>query len=114
MSSVLDEVVGVIGQKAANELTERLGGIPINIPHSPDMNSMVVLAIGKDAAIKLCAAFGGTRLQLPSKASLAARSRKRAIEADIRSGMSHRDIAQQHGVTLQWVDKVSAQMRKTA
>lgn len=111
MSKVFNEIADIIGKDAAQELTDRFGGIQLHIPTNPGRDSVISLAIGRNKAEKLGSIYGGCSIQLPSKQSSAAKLRKNGIERCIRQGMPHREIAINHGVTVQWVYRVAQLMR---
>jgi DNA-binding CsgD family transcriptional regulator len=58
-------------------------------------------AIGREAFERLCAAFGGTRVNLPRGAGLA--NRKRRIIELAEEGVSRRETALRLGVTIRHV-----------
>jgi hypothetical protein len=64
-SSVFADIAAVIGNVAARQLCETLGGTRVYVPRQVPRNHGLVVAIGADAAAKLADHYHGTVLPLP-------------------------------------------------
>ena len=105
----LVELAEVVGPEAALILQRDWGGIRLYVPRNLDESHPIALAIGWDAALKLCQWRPGEQLLLPSL--YAARSRKAMIAA---AKGSHAQIARALGVTERHVRGVKAGAREEA
>lgn len=106
MTTDFDAVRDALGDLLAHTLAERLGGAPVYVPACPSRNSPLVLALGHAAAARLCDAFAGQYLSLPSRHALAAKQRYEAIAYDLRRGLSVSDVARRHGVTARHIRNI--------
>jgi len=60
-----DSLVEIIGSKAAIELAEQVGGIPLYIPKQARHGQKIVKMIGMAAAQTLSEQWGGNRIEVP-------------------------------------------------
>lgn len=102
----LVELAEAVGPEAALILQRDWGGIRLYVPRSLDGRHPIALAIGMEAACKLCQWRPGEQLLLPSL--YAQRSRKAMIAA---AKGSHAHIARALGVTERHVRGVKAGAR---
>ncbi|MDA8230364.1 MAG: hypothetical protein M0006_03405 [Magnetospirillum sp.] len=87
-----DDLVALIGQDAAERLSEVRGGRGMYVPHRPGPASPLAAAVGQEAADILGRAMGGDELTVPVGPGKRARIRRlkrdgvpvSAIAADIR------------------------------
>jgi hypothetical protein len=61
----LRPIINAIGEQKALELVSALGGTVVYVPRSPRGNTLLVRAIGLQAAKRLGREFGGGHLELP-------------------------------------------------
>ncbi len=88
-SSIFDEIAEVIGEAAARDLCNHLGGTTVYVPAQIGPHHPVCVAIGSKAAKSFADHFKGAHLQLP-KAYL---RRQRVLELRATTDMTIREIA---------------------
>lgn len=113
----LEELVDAIGQQAALQLLAQHGGTRLYIPAHPGPDHAIVKAIGGEAAAKLAehiaTGVGGLTIELPrGPAGLAAKHRRRLLEAAGRGDMTEREIAQDLRVHGRTVRRARAKLRE--
>lgn len=106
-SSMLDELIGAIGETAALKLVESFGGVRVYVPQMPEPEDVLSQLIGTEAALKLAQIYGGERLELPHP-----NSRRSKILSLRRTGLIVDLIALQAGCTRRRVFQVLAEERK--
>ena len=105
VSIQLQELAEAIGVPAALRLAEVYGGQEgCYIPRKPRETHPWADAIGWEAFVALCAAFGGERIDIPRNA--AAQSQKARILDLKRQGLPHRQIAARLSCTERYVRMV--------
>jgi len=87
-SRVLDEIVGVIGTRAALDFGCAFRGERVYIPKDPAREPRIAEAIGEELAQALCDVMGGTLVSVPVRAVL-----HHAVKQLAETGMTRRDIA---------------------
>jgi hypothetical protein len=105
-SSMLSEMIEIIGEEAALQLIRAFGGTRLYVPHSPEPNDMLASAIGLAAAIKLARVYGGDRLDVPNPPP-----RRLRIVQLREAGMSVDAIAREVRCTRRRVFQVLAEVR---
>lgn len=98
------QIVEVIGEEAAAQLSRAFGGTELYVPRSPGASHPIAFAIGLDLARKLGAAHGGAHFDvrvLPGQ-------RARIVEL-AKTKMTKKAIAQQVGCTERHVYAVLAE-----
>lgn len=65
LPGVLREIADVAGVEAAWALVQSHGGTQVYITHAPIDGHWLIDAVGMEAALKICAEFGGLRLTIP-------------------------------------------------
>lgn len=119
--SILEEIEEAIGRPATLALTRVYGGRTLRVPSAIHTAHPIAIAMGMDAANKLCREFEGMALEIPSERSSLLRARNEAIVAAYlhpltpasvrRLSIEHqisrkmvRKILCKHGVALRGVD----------
>lgn len=92
----VEELVRIIGPEATVLLCDKFGGLTRSIGRVPAPD--IVAAIGKDAAVKLRAAWGTGRLYVPRRATSAADRHKR-VRALAKAGSTRQQIALDVGLS---------------
>ena len=105
-SSILEELVNLIGLDAAAQLVEIFGGTRLYIPQTPEEDDLLTSAVGREAALRLAGIYGGDRIEVPNPAP----RRMRIVELR-ESGCSIDAIARKLGCTRRRVFQVLAQVR---
>lgn len=103
MSQILTEIAEVAGWEAALKLVDAFGGRSVRIPAAADDDHWLTMAVGKEAAAKLCARYTGSMVFIPKNDVEARRFRDRQIVEDRRSGMTVSAIAAKYKLTMRWV-----------
>lgn len=103
LPEVVLDIADVIGMVATKSLIATLGGLDFAIPRGVENSKreqLIVQAVGRDAADKLMAAYGGARLYIPrcDDAFRALRNRqfREAVLAAVNRGMSQKEAIQYH------------------
>jgi hypothetical protein len=109
MTPAFQAVAALIGEANAMTLTERLGGAPVYVPEVPLSGSPLVLAVGHGPAARLCDAFAGQRLHLPSRSVVECARRRAAILYDLRRGLATVEIARRYGLTARQIQRIRVQ-----
>lgn len=102
----LDDVRAIIGETATRTLCERLGGTSVYVPSYPSSGTILTLAIGHAAAARLCDAFAGEYLHLPSRLATESARRRAEVLYDLRRGLSSAEIARRHGLSARHVRNI--------
>ena len=116
MPDVLAEIRDVAGADAAARIAETKGGRSVHFPAKAGPRHWLTLAVGAEAAVKLCAHFrvrhaSGITLKIPlGEAAIYARAKRRALQ--LRSeGHSASETARLVGVSTRTVEKWTAAAR---
>lgn len=113
MSRIIDELESLLTPGELEALQSAYGGMPFPFPvHCRGLTfERLATAVGRDAAVRLCARFGGERIDIPTGAS-AERSRRRAeIVARVAAGESVITIARTFRCSTRWVRILAARSR---
>jgi len=108
----LQEIAEIIGNGLAVRLSADFGGTEIYIPKKAEADHPLVQAIGHDAAGKLAAWAGGSRLEIPRAVGFHGGRRQAQIKADVEAGLSKKQAARKHLVTTRWVRKICNDERR--
>jgi hypothetical protein len=95
-----------VGEAAARELCERLGGTSVYVGVSPRSDSRLTLAIGHEAAHRLASTYGGESILIPSREALRTHDRRAAVLQALATGQTPADIAVTHGLTERHVRRI--------
>lgn len=102
-----------LGLPMAIEVCRRWGNRELNVPVRVRDTDPLVLTLGRDAAEKLVAVFGGQRLTVPAEASALLEQRNDAIYHECESlGRSQQEVAIEFGLTRQGVKHVMRVVRE--
>jgi hypothetical protein len=105
-SSMLQDLVDLIGKDAAARLIDIFGGTRLYIPHSPQDDDLLTGSLGHEAAFKLARIYGGDRIEVPNPTP------RRARILELReTGCSIDAIARNLGCTRRRVFQVLAEAR---
>lgn len=109
-------LISLIGQPGLEALAEAFGGLEILVPSTQKTKSFKRLAalIGTDEANRLAYAFGGDRLYIPKLEDFRLEQRNAAIQADYRDGLTEREMAIKHGISMRWIRNICARYRAAA
>jgi len=88
------ELSGIMGEKAAVQLSVVFGGARIYVPVAADPDGWLSKAIGGAAANALCRAYGGEQTDIPVGPGKSVRLRER-IESMVKEGKTLNQIARQ-------------------
>jgi hypothetical protein len=102
----MGRLLAALGVEDTRQLCERLGGTCIYIPIVP--NKALLLAVGRQAAARLCDAMAGEYLRLPSRLAQERRRRREAIRYDLRRGLPVAETAIRNGVSDRYVRALRA------
>jgi len=117
---MLDELIELLGRKAALQLVMALGGAVITVPHwreTPVPGSWlerIVLAIGSTAAKKLCATYKMEQISIPNGRPLKASEVKAKVRIMREQGHPVNTIALATGITFRRVMQILAGARREA
>lgn len=100
------ELLNLIGDDAFTRLCTVFGGTKLHVSNSDRSRKRLNIIVGEENAGKMIAHFDGVTLTLPMLSSLEIRKRHQAIIADVRNGMSHRDIAMKYDLTDRQVRRI--------
>lgn len=109
--SILEEIEESIGRPATIALTRVYGGRTLRVPSSIHTAHPIAIAVGMDAAAKLCREFNGMALEIPSERSSLLRARNEAIVAAYLHPVepaSIRRLAMDHQVSRKMIRKILA------
>lgn len=117
----IDELERDLGLAARLRLVANVGGQTRHIPVLTFAgNSKLASEIGSDAARWLAYRFGGGKISFPSITGADRANNKTKLEADIlEAGLysptrTANEIAQAHGVSSRWVEKLRSELRADA
>jgi len=65
-SSMLEELIELLGEEAAVKHVAAYGGTRLYVPHDPEADDALVSSIGLSAAIRLARVYGGDRVDVPN------------------------------------------------
>lgn len=105
------ELIELIGFKEAMILVRQFPGVPLDIPKGKTAAGLLrqeelAKLIGKDAADKLIARWGGDRLRIPRCHDMMVRERWARIIAEYNEGATARDLALKHALTDRAIWKI--------
>lgn len=107
LPGVLREIADLIGLPATLILVEAYGGVRLYVPYKVPADHPLALLIGLSAAEKLAEVFGGSEhFDIPRAVAIARQARNRKLREDRTTGMSHRNLAQQYGMTERQVRNI--------
>ena len=102
----LDDLRAIIGESATRTLCDRLGGTSVYVPAYPTAGTILALAIGHAAAARLCDAYAGEYLNLPSRQAIDSARRRSEVLYDLRRGLSSAEVARRHGISARHVRNI--------
>lgn len=103
----LIKVANVIGATRALTLADHCGGVDrVYIPHEPSKNHFWRQVLTPDEWSKICAAFGGKKIELPRGQFVRSGLRKKDIIELAEQGLSMRAIALRTRTTQRYVRRV--------
>ena len=88
-----------VGAGVALRLLERFAGVHLRIPKRPRPEHPLTVLLGWDDAARLCLAYGGELLAMPSGKAAALAARNEAIRTERRAGVSTAALARRHNLT---------------
>lgn len=98
-SQILTEIAEVAGWEAALKLVDIAGGRSVRIPATPAPDHWLTMALGEEAAAKLCKIYPGSALWIPKNESVVRAFRDRQIREDRRNGLTIAAIAGKYKLT---------------
>lgn len=105
-ASDIDRVIAVIGMPAFISLTRVYGGDMLRVPVSVRDEHPLCVAIGVDAARKLCEAFPDVEIYVPAERTALIRARNDAIVAAYRARETVSKIARDNRISPRMVRKI--------
>ena len=105
---VLREIERVAGFKAAMRLVNKVGGLSVTIPKTPDASHVLTQAVGLDIARKISALFGGERIAVPRAHHYRTVLRQAEVCRRYRAGEAVRLLAKEYSLTERAVEKMVA------
>lgn len=107
LTQALAELVDTIGLTATVKLVRVYGARALYIPKHLDDRHEITLRIGREAADRLGAAYGGTQLLMPPECTLLVELREREIVRRIvQENQSIGSVAYAFGVSCRWVHRI--------
>lgn len=97
---MFEQLAEVIGEKAAEELCRAWGGLRVYVPTPQGMDERhpIALAIGLDAALKLCAEWPAHTLTIPMLDRLRRARRHQEIVEAYKAGARVTNLARKYGM----------------
>ena len=95
---MFEQLVEVIGEKAAEALCNAWGGLRVYVPGSVDDRHPIYFAIGMEAALRLCERWSGETLTIPKLDHLRRARRNQQIVAEYRAGATGSQLARRFGL----------------
>lgn len=104
-----DNLSAVVGSEAAFRLAAARGGLDTWVPEQLDATHELARTMGLYAAKKLCRAYGGSEIAVPSRRRRL--SRVREVNDLLEKGERASDIAMKLGITVRYVRHLAAQAK---
>lgn len=101
------ELREMIGTEKTAMLVKMLGGTGLYIPSKPTPEHSLVEWLGAEIAQKVCAEFGGLRVEIPRMVELQRADRNARIAADRVAGLSIRQAALKYEMTERHVRNIT-------
>lgn len=98
-SQILTDLAEVAGWTATMEIVKLRGGVQIRIPAEATEDHWLTFAVGKEAAAKICAHYGGSHLWIPKNEADLLRLRNGQIAQDRAAGTTINALAQKWRLT---------------
>lgn len=109
MSTTIEEVEDIIGAEAVSSLVANFGGSRIYVPQRFHRNSAIVLYIGAGASARLCEAFRGDTIEIPTgRPSSRPHPMRDAIKRDRQSGATLQELASRYDRSLRQISRILA------
>jgi hypothetical protein len=105
-TSMLDEITKAIGLPAAIGLSRVYGGSLLRIPQRIDQSHPICVAIGADAAEKLCREFHGMAIDVPSERVALIAHRNEVICREYLDGATVVSLARDHRLSRKMIHKI--------
>lgn len=106
----LQTIADEIGIEKALEICVNFSGVRLYIPKVL-IDSHPIVIIGREAAFKLCRAFGPSRIEIPIQA-LTDNALRRFVEARIKAGQSNSKVALALGISWRTVSRFTSDRLK--
>lgn len=101
-----DNLSAIVGSEAAFKLAMTSGGIELWVPEALNTTHDLARIMGLHAAKRLCSAYGGSAITVPSRRKR--ESRAREVRAMLEKGESASHIAVKLGITVRYVRHLAA------
>lgn len=105
-SSILDDLVHLIGHQHAIELLRAFGGRRLKVPADLTQDHPLAFTVGLQSAKRLAAHYGGTDVDLPAERNFLIDLRNDAILIDFKAGHSISALAMRYGVSRRQVNSI--------
>lgn len=105
-STILQDLVRLIGHKGAIELLRAWGGRRLKVPSEMHQDHALVFVVGWGAARALAQAYGGTDLDVPAERNLLVDLRNDAIRVEFGRGRSISWLSLTYGVSRRQVNSI--------
>lgn len=108
-STVLKELISLIGLPACLALTKSYGGRTLRIPIRESTIHPLCSIVGADAAGKLRSEYGGVHIEIPSERTALLEQRNLCICAEVGEGRKISHVANRYGLSRKMVRKIVQQ-----
>lgn len=98
-SQILTEIAEVAGIEATAKLVALAGGRSVRVPAKAEPEHWLTVALGTEAADKLCRVYAGSTVWIPKNDAEVRRLRDRQIVEDRRAGTTIRALAGKYRLT---------------
>lgn len=105
-TSMLDEIAKAIGLPAAIGLSRVYGGRLLRIPQKIHQAHPICIAIGTEAAERLCAEFHGMAIDVPSERAALIAHRNEVIGREYLGGATVRTLAREYCLSRKMIHKI--------
>lgn len=102
------ELRDLIGEEAMHAICAQFGGLRLQVPMRITPDSALPLLIGKAAAARLVATYGGDVIEPPKLTALHQARRAAVIRAEAAAGATGAELATRHNITMRHVRRILA------
>lgn len=108
-SSMLNELVDLIGLPACLALARKYGGRTIRVPIAASTTHPLHVTIGETAMVALCKEFGGVHIEIPAERTALMEQRNRLICEEVLGGRKVLTTARRYGISPKMVRNILQQ-----
>jgi hypothetical protein len=107
----MNEIADVIGIDATLMLVRDFGGRHLNIPHKAKSTHSLAVLIGLDLFKKLCAYYGGTKLEIDFCQKALNYQKLLDVQKGVQAGMTGSQLAKQFNTTERNIRRMKERYR---